>query len=62
MIRVVENERDGVIVCPNAVADKPVNVSDATYATPGFGAFGESGFVGEGRVRRARPFTLSSFV
>jgi GxxExxY protein len=33
-----------------------------TKAVPGFGALGESGFTGAGRVHIARPFILSSFL
>jgi hypothetical protein len=58
---VVENEQGGVIVCPNTVADEPVNVNDATYAMPGFGVSSERGFAAAGRVHNARPFILSSF-
>jgi hypothetical protein len=63
VIRVVENERGGVIVCPTSysVADEPVNVSDATNAMLGFGASSKSGFAGAGRVHPARLFILSSF-
>jgi hypothetical protein len=64
VIRVVENERGGVIVCASSygVADEPVNVGDATYAMLGFGASSESGFAATGRVHIARPFILSSFL
>jgi hypothetical protein len=58
VIRVVEDERDGVIVCPNGVAGETVNVSDAML---GSGASGESGFAGAGRAHTERPFILSSF-
>ena len=61
MIRVVENERGGVIVCPNAVAGELVSVSDAACAILGFGVFGGRGFAGVGRVHPARLFILSSF-
>jgi hypothetical protein len=60
VVHVVENERGGFIVCPNAVADEPVNVGDATYAMPGFGVPSEHGFAGAGRVHIACPFILSS--
>jgi hypothetical protein len=50
VVRVVENERGGVIVCANGVADELVNIGDATYAMPGFGASRGSGFAGAGRV------------
>jgi hypothetical protein len=64
VIRVVENERGGLIACPTSysVADEPVNVSDAAYAMLGFGASSGSGFAGAGRVHIARPFILSLFV
>jgi hypothetical protein len=55
MIRVVENERGGVIVCATSygVADEPDNVSDAAYAMLGFGVSSGSGFAGAGRVHPA---------
>jgi hypothetical protein len=64
MIRVVENERGGVIVCATScsVADEPDNVSDAAYAMLGFGVSSGRGFAGAGRVHPARSFILSAFL
>jgi hypothetical protein len=33
VIRVVENERGGLGVCPNAVAEEPINVSNTLQVT-----------------------------
>jgi hypothetical protein len=54
-VRVVENERGGVIVCASSygVASERVSVGDALYAMLGFGASSGIGFVGAGRVHPA---------
>jgi hypothetical protein len=61
--RLVEIERRGAVVCPTGygVADEPFNsATHRASAMPGFGASGESGFTGMGRVHIARPFILIS--
>jgi hypothetical protein len=57
MVHVVENERGGVIACPD-VAGEPFSVGDAMF---GFDVSSGRGFTGAGRVHIARPFVFSSF-
>jgi hypothetical protein len=64
VVRVVEIERCGAVVCPTGygVAEAPFNsATHRTSAMPGFGASSESGFTRTGRVHIARPFILPSF-